>query len=126
MPGIRRQHSSLSKKPPQASQELPIYRRLTYGRVDGALPRHQSCSVRRDPVKWWDGVAAVTSRTTPPWLGIVMAPIAGWRYLPLFAKEYGRSILRLAGLTEQTDSPVELLRRGGPRRSPSRFNSGDC
>ncbi|TVY56478.1 hypothetical protein LCER1_G003736 [Lachnellula cervina] len=68
--------------------------------------------VRRDPVKWWNSVAALTSRTTPPWLGIVMAPIPGWRYLPLFAKEYSRSTLRLAGLTEKTNSPpvrVDIL-----------------
>jgi hypothetical protein len=77
--------------------------------------------VRRDPVKWWNSVAALTSRTTPSWLGIVMAPIPGWRYLPSFAKEYSRSTLQLAGLTEKTNSPVELIKRGGPRKYPSPF-----
>jgi hypothetical protein len=31
--------------------------------------------VRRDSIKWWNSVAALTSRMTPPWLGILMAPI---------------------------------------------------
>lgn len=33
--------------------------------------------VRRDSVKRWNSIAALTSRTTPPWLGIVLAPIPG-------------------------------------------------
>ncbi|KAH8886195.1 hypothetical protein GQ53DRAFT_809779 [Thozetella sp. PMI_491] len=70
--------------------------------------------VRRDPEKWWNSVATLTSRTTPWWLGIAMAPIPGWRYLPKFASEYSRSTLKLAGLTEKTASPVELIKRGGP------------
>jgi hypothetical protein len=73
--------------------------------------------VNRDPEKWWNSVAALTSRTTPWWLGIVMAPIPGWRYLPTFAKEYSRSTLKLAGLTKDTASPVELIKHGGPRKS---------
>jgi hypothetical protein len=72
--------------------------------------------VRRDAVKWWNSIATLTSRTTPWWLAIVMAPIPGWRYLPAFANEYSRSTLKLAGLTENTASPVELLKRGGPRK----------
>jgi hypothetical protein len=86
-------------------------------------PNTKVVLVRRDPVKWWTAWPTLTSRTTPPWLGIAMAPIPGWRYLPLFAKEYNRSMLRLAGLTEKTDSPVELLNRGGPPRCTSRINS---
>ncbi|KAJ3536361.1 hypothetical protein NM208_g6752 [Fusarium decemcellulare] len=70
--------------------------------------------VRRDPQKWWDSIAAVTGHTTPWWLSVVTAPIPGWRYLPTFANEYSRSTLKLAGLTEKTASPVELIKRGGP------------
>jgi hypothetical protein len=72
--------------------------------------------VRRDAQRWWDSVAAVTSRTTPWWLGPVLAPIPGWRHLITFANEYSRSTLRLAGLTDKTASPVELIKRGGPRK----------
>lgn len=74
--------------------------------------------VRRDPQKWWDSIAAVTGRTTPWWLGVIMAPIPGWRYLTTFANEYSRSTLKLAGLTDETASPVELIKRGGPRKEP--------
>lgn len=72
--------------------------------------------VRRDPQKWWDSVATLSSRTTPWWLSIVMAPIPGWRYITTFASEYSRSTLKLAGLTEKTASTSELIKRGGPRR----------
>lgn len=75
--------------------------------------------VKRDPVKWWNSIAAVTSRTTPPWLRPLLSPIPGGRHLPSFANEYSRSTLRLAGLTEDTASPVELLRKGGPRKTIS-------
>ena len=71
--------------------------------------------VRRDPQKWWDSIASVTGRTTPWWLGIVLAPIPGWRYLTRFANEYSRSTLHLAGLTDKNASPAELIKRGGPR-----------
>lgn len=72
--------------------------------------------VRRDPVRWWNSVATLTARTTPWWLGVVLAPIPGWRWLPSYANEYSRSTLKLAGMTENTASPVELIKRGGPRR----------
>jgi hypothetical protein len=72
--------------------------------------------VRRDPEKWWNSVAALTSRTTPWWLGVAMAPIPGWRYLSSFAKHYSHSTLQLAGITENSASPMELIKRGGPRR----------
>lgn len=81
-------------------------------------PEAKVVLVRRDPQKWWNSVAALTSRTTPWWLGVAMAPIPGWRHLPTFAKEYSRSTLLLAGLTEKTASPVELIKQGGPRRYP--------
>lgn len=62
-------------------------------------------------------VAALTSRTTPAWLGVVLAPIPGWRYLPSFAKEYSRSTLQLAGLGgPENASPVQLIKKGGPRK----------
>ena len=75
--------------------------------------------VRRDPAKWWDSVAALTSRTTPSWLGPVLAPIPGWRYLPAFANHYSRSTLELAGVADAAASPVVLLEKGGPRECPS-------
>lgn len=77
--------------------------------------------VKRDAVKWWNSIAALTSRTTPVWLGPLMAPIPGWRHLPSFANEYSRSMLSLIGLTEDTASPVELLKKGGPRKLFSLF-----
>ncbi|KAK2603199.1 hypothetical protein N8I77_009673 [Diaporthe amygdali] len=79
-------------------------------------PNAKVVLVRRDPVKWWNSIAALTSRTTPAWLGIVLAPIPGWRYIPSFANEYSRSTLQLAGLsvTEETANPAELIKRGGP------------
>ncbi|KKY38985.1 putative nad dependent epimerase dehydratase [Diaporthe ampelina] len=79
-------------------------------------PHAKVVLVRRDPVKWWNSIAALTSRTTPAWLGVVLAPIPGWRYLPSFAREYSRSTLQLAGLggTEDTASPAELVKKGGP------------
>ncbi|KAJ4397444.1 hypothetical protein N0V93_001672 [Gnomoniopsis smithogilvyi] len=52
--------------------------------------------VKRDPVKWWNSIAADGGIS------------------PSFAKEYSRSTLKLAGLTEDTASPVELLKKGGP------------
>ncbi|KAI1292594.1 hypothetical protein F5Y03DRAFT_388213 [Xylaria venustula] len=70
--------------------------------------------VNRDPEKWWRSIAALTTRTTPWWLGVVTAPIPGWRYLPSFAKEYSRSTLQLAGVTGKIDNPVELIKSGGP------------
>lgn len=73
--------------------------------------------VRRDPVKWWNSIAALTSRTTPSWLGFVLAPIPGWRYLAEFANHYSQSTLHLAGVPDyHTASPVELINKGGPRR----------
>jgi hypothetical protein len=48
-----------------------------------------------------------------------MALIPGWTYNPLFTKGYSRSTVKLADLTEMTDSPVELLKRNGPRMYPS-------
>lgn len=89
--------------------------------------------VKRDAVKWWNSIAALTSRTTPVWLGPLMAPIPGWRHLPSFANEYSRSMLSLIGLTEDTASPVELLKKGGPRKlfflvsvPPSLEYAADC
>ncbi|KAI0483407.1 hypothetical protein GGR56DRAFT_624241 [Xylariaceae sp. FL0804] len=70
--------------------------------------------VRRDPQKWWDSVAALTSRTTPSWLGPVMSPIPGWRYLPSFAAHYSRSTLELAGIMNKNATPTDLIERGGP------------
>ncbi|KAI1853976.1 hypothetical protein JX266_001117 [Neoarthrinium moseri] len=70
--------------------------------------------VRRDPEKWWNSVATLTSRTTPSWLGLVVAPIPGWRYIPTFASVYSRSTLRLAGVNEKNASPADLIKRGGP------------
>ncbi|KAI1346610.1 hypothetical protein F5Y01DRAFT_308191 [Xylaria sp. FL0043] len=57
-----------------------------------------------------------TSRTTPSWLGIVLAPIPGWRYLVTFARLYSRSTLRLAGLEDPNAIPKDLIERGGPRK----------
>lgn len=79
-------------------------------------PEAKVVLVRRDPVKWWNSIAALTSRTTPAWLGPLLAPIPGWRYLPSFASHYSRSTLRLAGLTAPTASPAELIEKGGPRK----------
>ncbi|XXH02667.1 hypothetical protein Hte_009049 [Hypoxylon texense] len=70
--------------------------------------------VRRDPQKWWDSIAALSGWTAPWWFGVVMAPIPGWRYLPSFVTEYSRSTLKLAGLTENTDSAAQLIKLGGP------------
>ncbi|KAI1385890.1 P-loop containing nucleoside triphosphate hydrolase protein [Hypoxylon trugodes] len=70
--------------------------------------------VRRDPQKWWNSIATLTSRTTPWWLGAVVAPIPGWRFIPTFASVYSRSTLRLAGLDAQNTSPTELINKGGP------------
>lgn len=72
--------------------------------------------VRRDPARWWASIAALTARTTPWWLGPVLAPIPGWRYLSSFAREYSRSTLQLAGLDADSASPADLIERGGPRR----------
>ncbi|XDG03561.1 hypothetical protein ABKA04_003176 [Annulohypoxylon sp. FPYF3050] len=71
--------------------------------------------VRRDPEKWWNSIATLTSRTTPWWLGAVLAPIPGWRYLAKFASVYSRSTLRLAGLENKDASPTDLIEKGGPR-----------
>ncbi|KAI1402636.1 P-loop containing nucleoside triphosphate hydrolase protein [Hypoxylon fuscum] len=70
--------------------------------------------VRRDPVKWWNSLAAVSSRTAPWWFDYVMAPIPGWRYLPYFAKHYSRSTLELAGVHEKNANTSQLIKRGGP------------
>lgn len=73
--------------------------------------------VRRDPEKWWNSIATLTRRTTPSWLGFVLAPIPGWRCLAKFATHYSQSTLQLAGVPDyQTASPVELIKKGGPRR----------
>ncbi|XXH02581.1 hypothetical protein Hte_008958 [Hypoxylon texense] len=71
--------------------------------------------VRRDPVKWWNSISTLTTRTTPWWLGAVVAPIPGWRYIPTFASVYCRSSLRLAGMNAKKDvSPTDLIKWGGP------------
>ncbi|KAG8169520.1 hypothetical protein KVR01_000265 [Diaporthe batatas] len=71
--------------------------------------------VKRDPVKWWNSISALTSRATPSWLGIALAPIPGWRYLAKFANHYSQSTLQLAGVPDyQSASPVELIKKGGP------------
>ncbi|KAI1135781.1 P-loop containing nucleoside triphosphate hydrolase protein [Hypoxylon sp. FL0543] len=70
--------------------------------------------VRRDPERWWNSIATLTSRTTPWWLGAVLAPIPGWRYLAKFASYYSRSTLRLAGIDKKDASPTELIEKGGP------------
>lgn len=72
--------------------------------------------VRRDPAKWWNSIATLSSRVTPSWLGIVLAPIPGWRYLTTFASVYSRSTLRLAGLNPKNATTVDLIKSGGPRR----------
>ncbi|KAI1733660.1 hypothetical protein F4680DRAFT_440873 [Xylaria scruposa] len=69
--------------------------------------------VKRDATRWWNSIAALTSRTTPSWLGIVLAPIPGWRYLASFAQVYSRSTLRLAGLEDRNASPADLIKYGG-------------
>ncbi|RYC60241.1 hypothetical protein CHU98_g5967 [Xylaria longipes] len=51
--------------------------------------------VCRDATRWWNSIATLTSRTTPSWLGAVLAPIHGWRHLATFAQVYSRSTLRL-------------------------------
>jgi hypothetical protein len=33
--------------------------------------------VRRDSFKWWNSVATLARRTTPPWLGILTVLISG-------------------------------------------------
>lgn len=71
--------------------------------------------VRRDANRWWDSVAAMTSRMTPSWLGAVLAPIPGWRHLVTFARVYSRSTLRLAGLDDPHASLTDLIKHGGPR-----------
>ncbi|KAI0473167.1 P-loop containing nucleoside triphosphate hydrolase protein [Xylariaceae sp. FL0804] len=70
--------------------------------------------VRRDPVRWWKSMESVVSRTVPWWLGPVMAPIPGWRYIPSFAAHYSRSTLALAGVADEKAGPADLLVRGGP------------
>ncbi|KAI0547953.1 hypothetical protein F4679DRAFT_340767 [Xylaria curta] len=70
--------------------------------------------VKRDATRWWNSIAALTSRTTPSWLGIVLAPIPGWRHLATFAQVYSRSTLRLAGLEDRNASPTDLIKHGGP------------
>ncbi|KAI0013033.1 P-loop containing nucleoside triphosphate hydrolase protein [Xylariaceae sp. FL0662B] len=70
--------------------------------------------VRRDPERWWNSIATLTSRTTPWWLSAVVAPIPGWRYIPTFASVYCRSTLRLAGMNEKNVSPTDLIKWGGP------------
>ncbi|KAF3056524.1 putative nad dependent epimerase dehydratase protein [Daldinia childiae] len=77
-------------------------------------PEAKVVLVRRDPVKWWNSIATLTGRTTPWWLGIVVAPFPGWRYIPTFASVYSRSTLRLAGLDAKNASPTELIEKGGP------------
>lgn len=71
--------------------------------------------VRRDATRWWNSIAALTSRTTPAWLGPVLSPIPGWRHLATFASVYSRSTLRLAGLDDENASPADLIKHGGPR-----------
>lgn len=81
-------------------------------------PEAKVILVKRDPEKWWNSIATLTSRTTPSWLGFVLAPIPGWRYLAKFAAHYSQSTLRLAGVDDwQSASPVELIQKGGPRKS---------
>ncbi|KAI0451112.1 hypothetical protein F5B21DRAFT_488213 [Xylaria acuta] len=70
--------------------------------------------VRRDATRWWNSIATLTSRTTPSWLGAVLAPIPGWRHLATFAQVYSRSTLRLAGLDDPNASPKDLIQHGGP------------
>ncbi|KAI1173320.1 hypothetical protein F4777DRAFT_558436 [Nemania sp. FL0916] len=70
--------------------------------------------VRRDPEKWWNSVATLTSRTTPWWLSVAVAPIPGWRYIPKFASVYCRSTLRLAGMDKKDCHPSDLIHLGGP------------
>ncbi|KAI0163523.1 hypothetical protein BJ166DRAFT_295747 [Pestalotiopsis sp. NC0098] len=70
--------------------------------------------VRRDATRWWNSIAALTSRTTPAWLGPVLSPIPGWRHLATFASVYSRSTLRLAGLDDKNASPADLIKHGGP------------
>ncbi|KAI0202710.1 hypothetical protein F4808DRAFT_421080 [Astrocystis sublimbata] len=70
--------------------------------------------VGRDPEKWWNSVAALVSRTTPWWLSVVVAPIPGWRYIPIFASVYCRSSLRLAGMNNKNCHPSDLIKWGGP------------
>ncbi|KAI0135845.1 hypothetical protein F4814DRAFT_402678 [Daldinia grandis] len=77
-------------------------------------PEAKVVLVRRDPVKWWSSIAALTGRTTPWWLSIAVAPFPGWRYIPTFASVYSRSTLRLAGLGAKNVSPTELIEKGGP------------
>lgn len=73
--------------------------------------------VRRDPERWWNSIAALTSRTTPWWLSVAVAPIPGWRYIPTFASVYCRSSLRLAGMNRKDCHPSDLIQWGGPRTS---------
>ncbi|KAI0595403.1 hypothetical protein F4775DRAFT_605079 [Biscogniauxia sp. FL1348] len=78
--------------------------------------------VRRDPDRWWASIAAVIARTTPWWLGPLVAPIPGWRYLPGFAREFSGAALRLAAGEEEEEEeeknvsvgPAEFIARGGP------------
>lgn len=72
--------------------------------------------VSRDPQKWWDSIAALSGYTAPWWFNVIMAPIPGWRWLPSYVSEYSRSTLKLAGLTENTDSAAQLIKLGGPRK----------
>ncbi|KAI0513261.1 hypothetical protein F5B22DRAFT_611860 [Xylaria bambusicola] len=70
--------------------------------------------VKRDATRWWNSISAVTSRTTPSWLGAILAPIPGWRHLATFAQVYSRSTLRLAGLEDPNATPTDLIKNGGP------------
>ncbi|KAI1357688.1 hypothetical protein F5Y08DRAFT_323685 [Xylaria arbuscula] len=77
-------------------------------------PNAKVVLVKRDATKWWNSISALTSRTTPSWLGTVLAPIPGWRHLATFAQVYSRSTLRLAGLDDPKASPTDLIKHGGP------------
>lgn len=73
--------------------------------------------VRRDPEKWWNSISALSSRTTPSWLNVMLSPIPGWRQLPKFNNSYSRSLLRLAGLDVNRAGPKDFIEKGGPCKS---------
>ncbi|KAI1383104.1 uncharacterized protein F4822DRAFT_440788 [Hypoxylon trugodes] len=77
-------------------------------------PEAKVVLVRRDPEKWWKSVVALTSKATPWWLDVAMAPIPGWRYIPAFMRRFSKSFLGLAGVSDDKASPAELIERGGP------------
>ncbi|KAI0968542.1 hypothetical protein F4678DRAFT_474320 [Xylaria arbuscula] len=96
---------------------LKLVRRATAGFVATAdLPPADFMPEMMElyPDAKWRNIAALTTWTTPWWLGFVTAPIPGWRYLPSFAREYSRSTQQLAGVTGKTDSLSELIKSGGP------------